>query len=308
MSTKNAVRPNPPNDSDDPAPDGAMSFLEHLDELRKRIIHSCLAIAAGMAIAFIFIERIADFVLTPTLRILPPGTTLIFTRPGEAFSFYLDLALIGGVVLSAPFVTYQVWRFIAPGLYAKEKRFAVPFVVLATLGTVAGALFSHYILFPAMIGFFQAFDSPRMKFMPRVEDTFELYKNTLLAMVAVFQIPTLAFFLAKMRLVTARFLWRNVKYAILLIFVFSAVLTPSPDPWNQTVFAAPMIAMYILSIGIAWVVRPKSDEPPDEGHSADVRLVLAATVIDQARRHRDRRVVEFPSRINHRPTRRVGWQ
>jgi sec-independent protein translocase protein TatC len=207
-----------------------------------------------------FVDRIGDFVLAPTLRTLAPGTNLIFTRPGEGFSFYLDLALIGGVVLAAPFVTYQIWRFIAPGLYAKEKRFAVPFVLVATAGTLGGALFSHYALFPAMMGFFQGFDSPRMQFMPGVGETFELYKNTLIAMVAVFQIPTLAFFLAKMRMVTARFLWRNVRYAVLLIFIVAAVLTPSPDPWNQAVFAAPMIAMYLVSIGIVWLAAPKPEE------------------------------------------------
>ena len=274
-----------------------MGFLDHLDELRKRIIRSCVAIAAGMVIAWVFVDRIADFVLAPTLRMLPPNTSLIYTRPGEGFSFYLDLALIGGVVLAAPFVTYQVWRFIAPGLYAKEKRFAVPFVLLATAGTLAGALFSHYVLFPAMMGFFQAFDSPRMKMMPRVEDTFELYKNTLIAMVAVFQIPTLAFFLAKMRMVTARFLWRNIKYAILIIFIAAAGLTPSPDPWNQTVFAAPMIAMYLISIGIVWLVQPKRDgDAATRGGSSHLRLVFAATVLDHARRRRDRPLGDFPRR------------
>ena len=235
--------------------------------------------------------------LAPTLRALPTDTTLIFTRPGELFSFYLDLALIGGIVLAAPFVTYQVWRFIAPGLYAKEKRYAIPFVLLATTGTLGGAAFSHYVLFPAMMGFFQAFALPRIKFVPRVEETFELYKNTLIGMVAVFQIPTLVFFLAKMRLVTARFLWRNIKYAILLIFIAAAALTPSLDPWNQTVFAAPMIVMYLISIGIAWLVRPKGEtDGSTRGGSANLRLVVAATMIDQARRRRDRSIGEFPRR------------
>ena len=258
-----------------------MGFLEHLDELRNRLIRSCIAVGVGMLVAFVFVERIADFVLAPTLRMLPPGASLITIKPGEGFSFYLDLALIGGVVLAAPFVTYQVWRFIARGLYAKEKKFVVPFVLLTTIGTLGGAAFSHYILFPAMIAFFRTFDSPRMRFMPRVEDTFELYKNTLIGMVAVFQIPTLVFFLAKMRLVTARFLWRNIKYAILIIFVVAAVLTPSPDPWNQTVFAAPMIAMYLISIGIAWLVGARrGKEPPATTDSTKLRLVFAATVID----------------------------
>ena len=275
----------------EPDDDGAgkMGFLEHLDELRDRLIRSCMAIGVGMLVAYVFVERIADFVLAPTLRMLPPGASLIYIKPGEGFSFHLDLALMGGVVLAAPFVAYQVWRFIAPGLYAREKKFVVPFVVLTTIGTLGGAAFSHYLLFPAMIAFFRTFDSPRMRFVPRIEDTFELYKNTLLGMVAVFQIPTLVFFLAKMRLVTARFLWRNIKYAILITFIVAAVLTPSADPWNQTVFAAPMIAMYLISIDIAWIVGTRrGKEAPAATDSHKLRLVFAATVIDQAWK-RDRR-------------------
>jgi len=248
-----------------------------------------------MLIAFAFVDRIANFVLAPTLRMLPAGATLIMTRPGEGLAFYLDLALIGGVVLAAPFVTYQVWRFIAPGLYGREKRLMIPFVVLTTLGTLAGALFTHYLLFPSMMAFFWTFDSPRMRLMPRVEETFELYKNMLIGMVAVFQIPTLVFFLARLQLVTARFLWRHIKYAILISFVAAAALTPSADPWNQTVFAAPMIGLYLISIGIAWIVAPRRrSAPTNRITSRDLKLVFAATVIDQARRRRDKSLGEFP--------------
>jgi sec-independent protein translocase protein TatC len=284
----------PPEEPDDDAVGGKMGFLEHLDELRKRIIRSCIAVAAGMLVAFFFVDRLGNFILEPTLRILPPGEPLIFTRPGEGFAFYFDIALIGGVVLAAPFVMYQVWRFIAPGLYATEKRFAIPFVVLTSVGTVAGALFSHYVLFPSTIAFFSAFTSPSMKFTPRVEDTFELYKKMLLGMVLIFQMPTLVFFLAKMRLVTARFLWRNIKYAILIIFILAAVITTSSDPWNQTLFAMPMIGLYLISIGIAWLVGPKGEAAAaPRSDSTKLRLVFAATVIDQARKHHTRSRAEL---------------
>jgi sec-independent protein translocase protein TatC len=125
-----------------------------------------------------------------------------------------------------------------------------------------------------------------MKFLPRVEDTFELYKGMMIGMIAVFQMPTLVFFLAKMRMVTARFLWRNIKYAILFIFIVAAVLTSSPDAWNQAVFAAPMIGLYLVSIVIAWIVGPKQERPAE---SHKLRLVFAATVVEQARRSRSRR-------------------
>jgi len=262
-----------------------MGFLDHLDELRSRLIRSLAAVAAGMLVAFFFVDRVGDFILGPTLQTLPKGEALVFTKPGEGFAFYLDVALIGGVVLAAPFVMYQVWCFIAPGLYANEKRFAVPFVALTTLGSLGGALFTHYIMFPATIAFLGAFHSPSMRFMPRVEDTFELYKGMMLGMVAVFQLPTLIFFLAKMGLVTARFLWRNIKYAVLLIFIAAAVLTSSPDMWNQSIFAAPMLVLYLISIVIAWLVAPGDEQPPGgQSESTKLRLVIGAMVLDQARR------------------------
>jgi sec-independent protein translocase protein TatC len=266
-----------------------MGFLEHLEELRKRIIRSCIAIAAGMAIAFFFVGPIRDFVLAPTFRMLPAGSELVFIRPGEAFSFDMSLTFIAGFVFAAPIVMYQVWLFIAPGLYAKEKKFAIPFVVLTTAGTIAGAAFSHYVLYPAMISFFGTFSTAKIKFMPRLDDTADLYLKMMLGMIVVFQIPTVVFFLSKMGLVTARFLWRNLKYAILLIFIAAAVLTPSADPWNQIVFALPMVALYMLSIAIAWMVRPRQQT---SSGSPQLRLVVAAAVLDQATR----------------PRRRVNWR
>ena len=267
---------------------GTMGFLEHLDELRTRIIRCCLAIVGGMLIAFLFLDPLGAFVLGPAIAALPPGTVFIMTRPGEGLSFYFDLALIGGVVVAAPIVTYQVWRFVAPGLHAREKRLAVPFIALATAGTLLGAGFSHYVLFPSMMAFFSTFDSPLMHFTPRVEDTFALYKNTLIAMVAVFQLPTLVLFLARLRIVTAGLLWQKIRYAMLAIFIIAAVLTPSADPWNQMIFAVPMIALYLVSIGIAWLVQPA--RPPVV--APQLELVLAAAVVGQAhraRRPRDKR-------------------
>jgi sec-independent protein translocase protein TatC len=281
---KRGSQPLVETDEEDGPHRGTMGFLEHLDELRSRLIRACLAIAAGMCVAFSFVDRLGDFILAPTLRALPPGEALILTKPGEGFAFYLDVALIGGLIISSPFVMYQLWRFIAPGLYAKEKKFAVPFVALTTFGAVGGALFTHYIMFPATVKFLAGFHSPGMKFMPRVEDTFDLYKMMLLGMMVVFQIPTVVLFLAKMRLVTARFLWRHLKYAVLISFIVAAVLTPSADPWNQTVFALPMMALYVISIGIAWLAAPNEDTASPSDNSGQLRLVVGALVANQARR------------------------
>ena len=241
-----------------------MSFLEHLDELRKRIVQSVLGVAIGVGLGFFFINPIVNFILTPTWRLLPAGSRMIYTQPGEAFGLYVQIGLIVGVVLASPWIMYQVWLFIAPGLYANEKRFAVPFVLMSTIGFVGGAAFNHYIVFPFMMSFFASFNTADLIFMPRLEDVFDLYTKMLLGMAIVFQMPTAVFFLAKMGVVSARFLWRNIKYAILIIFILSAVLTPSGDPWNQTVFAAPMIVLYLLSIGIAWVVAPRAVVATDQ--------------------------------------------
>ena len=236
-----------------------MSFLEHLDELRKRIVQCLLGVVAGVGLGFAFINPIVNFILTPTNRVLPQGSRMIYTQPGEAFGLYVQIGLIVGIVLASPWIMYQVWLFIAPGLYANEKKFAVPFVLMSTTGFVGGAAFNHYIIFPFMMTFFASFNTADLIFMPRLEDVFDLYSKMLIGMGLVFQMPTVVFFLAKMRMVTARFLLRNTKYAVLAIFVIAAVITPSGDMVTQTIFAAPMLGLYALSILIAWIVTPKRE-------------------------------------------------
>lgn len=268
------------DDRDDDA-GGTMSFLEHLEDLRKRIVHSCIALAVGMAISFGFMDRLVSFVFAPTMRALPRGTELITSRPTEGLAVYFDIALMAGLVLAAPVIMYQVWLFIVPALYANEKKLVIPFIALAAVGSVAGAAFSHYLLFPSMMGFLATFTIAEIRFVPRVEYVFELYVRSLIGMVAVFQIPTLAFFLAKMRIVTARFLWHHIRYAVLIIFIAAAVLTPSSDPWNMGIFAAPMLCLYVIGIGVAWLA-----EPSRRSNQAGLRLVFTAAVLDQAWKHR----------------------
>jgi sec-independent protein translocase protein TatC len=256
-SPQSGALPLPPDDDDDVPAEGKMSFLEHLDELRKRIVHSAIAIAVCVVAGFYWINQIVNFILAPTRQALPTGVKLIYTQPGEAFSLYVQIALIMGVVLAAPFIMYQVWMFIAPGLYSNEKRLAIPFVLFTTLGFLLGAAFNHYIAFPFMMVFFASFNTPDLAFMPKLDDVFGLYTKMLLGMGLVFQMPTVVFFLAKMKMVTARFLLKHFKYAFLIIFVAAAVITPTGDMMTQAIFAAPMIALYMLSIVIAWIVGPK---------------------------------------------------
>src|SRR5262249_13046197 len=158
---------------------------------------------------------------------------------------------------AAPFIMYQVWMFIAPGLYSNEKRMAYPFVALTTIGFILGAAFNHYVSFPFMMAFFASFNTTELAFMPRLDDVFGLYTKMLLGMGVVFQMPALVFFLAKMRLITARFLATDFKYAFLIIFVLASVITPSGDMMTQAISAAPMVGLYLLSILIAWMVNPR---------------------------------------------------
>jgi sec-independent protein translocase protein TatC len=251
-----------PEDDDRPLIDfegglSGASLLEHLDALRRRIVYCCIAIGVGMLIAFAFINPIFAFIFRPIRSVLPAGTKLIYTQPGEAFSVYMQIALIAGVVMAAPFVMYQVWRLIAPVLYQQHKTVAVSFIVLTSSGFIGGALFNHYIVFRWMMAFFGSFSTGNLAFMPKLDDVFGLYTKMLLGMGVVFQMPTVVFFLAKMKMITARFLIGNFKYAFLIIFVVAAVITPTGDMMTQTIFAAPMVALYFLSIAIAWVVGPK---------------------------------------------------
>lgn len=239
---------------------GKMSFLEHLDELRKRLLISVGALLAGFLAAFAFIAHIFEFIMRPLQEILPDGGRLVYTEPTEAFFLYIKIAALAGLVLAIPIILYQTWRFVAPGLYAREKKFAIPFVFFASLFFVGGALFSHYLLFPWAWSFLAGFTTDYMEFFPRIQPAFSLYVKLLLACGAVFQMPTVVFFLARVGAVTPGFLVRNTKYAILLIFIFAAVLTPTGDPVVLTLMAAPMVALYGFSIAIAWAVRRRRDD------------------------------------------------
>ena len=245
---------------DDDEGGGKMSFLEHLDELRKRIIRALLSLCFGIAIAAFFIDDIYAFVMRPLRDALRPGETMIYTYPTEAFMLYIRIAVIAGLFISAPLIFWQVWLFVAPALYAKERRYAIPFVLLSSIGVLAGAWFSHYVAFPLMWRFFASFSNELVSFMPRIEDSFSLYMRMLLGMAAIFQMPALVFFLARMGVVSARWMARQFKYAVLVIFIVAAIITPSSDMASQAIVAFPMIGLYIISIGIAWIFGKKKKE------------------------------------------------
>jgi sec-independent protein translocase protein TatC len=244
-----------PDDAD--ATGGKMSFLEHLDELRKRIIYSVLSLLVGFVISIVFIEQIFDFIYRPMQQMLPPGGTLIYTDATEPFMLYIRIALIVGLVIGSPLIFAQLWLFIAPGLYSHEKKWAIPFVAMSTFFFVAGAAFSHYVVFPITWRFFVGFQNEILTFTPRVEPAFSLYLRLLLALGITFQLPTLVLFLARMGLITPRFMIRNFKYASLLIIIAAAILSPDGAGIGLLAMGGPVILLYIFSIGLAWMFGKK---------------------------------------------------
>jgi sec-independent protein translocase protein TatC len=242
---------------DDDGAGARMSFLEHLDELRKRLIYSVVAIVLGCAVSFIFIQRIFEFVFVPIRAMLSNDGTFIATEAPEVFMLYLKVAALSGFFLALPFVLWQLWLFIAPGLYAHEKKFAVPFVFFSSVFFFAGAFFSHRIAFPWTFQFFLGYESEFVRIMPKLGPTFGLYVKMLLGFGAIFQMPMLVLFLARMGMITAGFMIRNTKYAVLIIFILGAILSPGGDVVSQALMAGPMLLLYGLSIGVAWIFGKK---------------------------------------------------
>jgi sec-independent protein translocase protein TatC len=245
--------PDRDDELEDDSEGGKMSFLEHLDELRRRIIYAVLSLAAGFIVCCFFIQQLFDFIMRPLQQMLPPGGTLVYTDPTEAFVLYIKIAAIAGLLLASPLIFIQLWLFIAPGLYSHEKKWAIPFVVMSTVFFVAGAAFSHYIVFPLTWRFFVGFTTDILTFMPRIEPAFSMYLRLTLIFGIVFQLPTLVLFLARMGLLTARFMVRNIKYALLIIIIISAVVTPDGGGVSLIAMAGPMMLLYIFSIGLAWM-------------------------------------------------------
>lgn len=247
-------------------PPEKMSFLEHLDELRRRIIFIAVSLAVAFVACFFFSTQIFEFLMGPMQLALPEGGELIATRVQEIFVLHLKMSFFVAIFLAAPAWLAQVWLFISPGLYKTERRFAVPFILFGTLFFIAGAAFSHYLLFPTAVSYLTTFGSEQIQIRPTVSEVFSFYARVVLGTGLVFQIPTVVFVLARIGLVTPGFLWRNFKYAILVIFILAAIITP-PDVVTQTLLAFPMVALYLLSVFIAWAVGRDREIPPDDDMS-----------------------------------------
>ncbi len=235
-----------------------MGFLDHLEELRTRIMRSVIAVAIGAGACWGYRERIYDVMQKPimdALRHQGLPEKLVYTNPVDPFNLYLKIAMLAGLFLTSPFVLYQVWMFISPGLYRNEKRYVMPFMASTITLFTLGGYFGYRIAYPRALDFFVKFNG---QFMPMITvgEYTSLFLSIVLGMGLIFEMPILVFFLAFLGIMTPRFMITNFRYAILIIFVIAAIVTPTPDVINMCVFAAPMLALYAISIGVAYLVHP----------------------------------------------------
>jgi len=218
-----------------------MSLMEHLDELRKRIVHSAIYLVVGFFAAWFFRHL---------------GKSLVFTHPMDPLNLDIQVSLMAGFILASPFILFQVWMFIAPGLYQKERRFVIPFMT-ATVGLfLAGASFGYYWVLPGALKVLIVDFGHNFTSMVTIEEYSSFFLSVILGLGISFEMPILIFFLAMFGIVSPKFLWTNIRYAILAVFVVAAIITPSPDPWTMCIYAVPMLILYLIGIGVAWWVHP----------------------------------------------------
>jgi sec-independent protein translocase protein TatC len=235
-----------------------MSFLEHLEELRKRLVVSIIAVFVAFLACWNFADRIYGVLQQPIIKVLPPGDKLAYSRLTAPFFLYMKVAFFAGLFLAAPVILLQVWLFISPGLYKRERRYAAPFIIFASLFFILGGYFGFRVLLPNTCGFFVK-TGAQFKQMITIDDYFSFASMIVLASGAVFETPILIFFLARLGIVTPAFLLQKSKYAIVLSFIIAAIVTPTPDMVTQTALAVPMIALYFLGVGVAYLFGKKHD-------------------------------------------------
>jgi sec-independent protein translocase protein TatC len=246
-----------------------MGFLEHLEELRKRIIYSVIAIVIGFFACWGYAENIYSVMQRPIMEALARNNLsakLVYVNPTEPFNLYLKVGMMAGLFVTSPFVLYQLWCFISPGLYRNEKRYVMPFMTCTIALFLAGGYFGYKVVLPQALVFLIGYGKD---FQPMItlSEYSSLFLTIIVGLGVIFEMPILIFFLALMGIVSAGWMWRNIRYAVLGIFVVAAIITPTPDILNMCIFAAPMIGLYILSIAIAWFAHPDHRNKPAEKSS-----------------------------------------
>jgi sec-independent protein translocase protein TatC len=256
------IEDNPLPDNGEPyeSDEKEMSFLDHLEELRWRIVRAVLGLLAGIVVCGIFADRIVnDVVLRPSQTITPP-LKLINTVPYGQISFYMMVVIVGGLILSSPWIVYQLWKFVQPGLLPRERKYISSIVFFTTLCFLAGIAFAYFIMLPYMLQFFATFGSPGIQNMISIDEYMSFTLQLVLLSGLIFELPMVSYFLARFGIVTPAFMKHYRRHAIVVILIVAAVVTPTTDPLTMTVFALPMFILYEISIWIAKVAQRKRAE------------------------------------------------
>ncbi|HQG30483.1 MAG TPA: twin-arginine translocase subunit TatC [Deltaproteobacteria bacterium] len=254
--------------------DDKLPITDHLEELRWRIIKSLIAVGVGFVVSYAFADRIFNFLTSPLTQAMPEGSHIIYTSLPEAFFTYMKVAFFSGLIFSAPVIFYQIWKFVMPGLYENERKYVVPFVLVATFFFVVGVTFAFFVVFPVAFKFFMTYSTGNIVAFPSMREYLGFTMKFLLGFGLTFELPVVMYFLAKMGVVNAGMLRRNRKYAILVVAVVAAVLTPGPDVFSQCMLGIPLYVLYEMSIWVAQIVGKKRarakkaepDNPDDEPH------------------------------------------
>ncbi|NPV06239.1 MAG: twin-arginine translocase subunit TatC [Syntrophaceae bacterium] len=241
-----------------------MPLTAHLEELRKRLVRSLIAVGVAFVACFFFKEDLFAIVARPLIRVLPPGSHLIYTGLPEAFFTYIKVSFYAGLFLASPVVLYQAWKFISPGLYPGERKFVAPFVATSTLLFVAGVCFGYFLVLPPAYSFFLEFSTDFLKPMLSMREYLTLTLKLLLAFGIIFEIPVFLFFMTKIGLVTPRKLARMRRYAIVVFFIVAALITPTPDAFTQSMMAIPMIILYEVGILVSKLAARRKDREDTE--------------------------------------------
>jgi sec-independent protein translocase protein TatC len=249
------------NNENENVDDVKMSLTDHLMELRKRLSRSLIALGIGFGFCYFFKDVIFNIITRPLTRVLPKSSYLIYTGMTEAFFTYMKIAFFASLIVTSPFILYQIWKFIAPGLLPKEKKLAVPFVISSTTLFISGVLFGYFVVLPPAFEFFVSFNNQYLQALLSFKDYLSLFVTFLLGFGISFELPIFIFLLTKLGIVNARILSKQRRYAILLIFVVAAILTPSPDALSQILMAIPLMFLYEVSIFVSKFAEKKEDPP-----------------------------------------------
>lgn len=235
-------------------------LLEHLLELRTRLVRCLIAVGIGFAASYSFAERLLGVLLEPLTSVMPAGSKLIATSLPETFFTVMKLALVAGAFVASPYIFFQLWQFVAPGLYKEERKIIIPVAIATAVCFVSGALFGYFVVFPFGFKFFVDYASDYITIMPTISAYFSLAVTLLFAFGLIFELPVFIFFLTSLGMVTTKSLRKFRRWAILLSFVVAAILTPTPDAINQLLMAGPMVILYEVGIWVSWFVdKPRKE-------------------------------------------------